>query len=837
MKFNIKLKKFLVSEKAWNENIGSDKTDPVVFFNSLNYKTRFENDINLENLISYFKELKFFIEKGDISNINSIVKGFIPIVLKKMSVDSSVFNFSLKFFQFFYHQTQKYNALLRIIACFDILSSKLPITVSLDHLCNIQDEQSFIIHKYLSDDSYPIILKCLAVSLCFPSARFISKYQQDYEVPDDLICYPDINEMLEKYYYFNQSDLFFAALLMQYSNSLILSIGLNKEVTLKQMLDFQELLSFGNLTLSSICHAIYLHTTQPSTIHYIQNFFVHFDNECGIELLKEMCILNTTKSFSNLLQVYGTPLINFFFKYVNVENIEADKTLKKEKTHGNNQKFNDFFLNIIKPYHKDLKHLEEVISRLVEFVKDDDDEQKILPFLGALYSVLLRFSLEPLHVIYQIIIENFINISMIFHCFFEMLTLQPFLNKKEITAHIVNIIAFIYDFFNRCKFKSISNELILDTLDCLYYLMHVQFCYSKSKNKNAFFYHDVLFHLQRAMTNIESFFKNEEIAKAFQQFFKVALPMFMVPSASVIGSFINLDLDTIKKIFEYSLFSSKHQFFTAAKNALIKFGYNHFFSQFFLSYYFTIISYLNKKAYDDDNDTEIPSKNGVEIDSSILDSALKLYLILLNELLSQYKEYINDFLTHPIYANLIDFFQKLSISKNKKDAIILIQIFEKALSVYAENGNKVLPDIDINALFSNLPNLIPAAESILSLSILYARNIGRFPWTFNVEDIIYSKAGNFEWFKETLCNEFPDDFSDISIIFNLALSSTYQNTDDIKNIFSNNIPWMDDQESILTDIRKFALKKQPVNIPSYQIIEEEDEEEEVKDDEEEDSEF
>ena len=95
MKFNIKLKKFLVSEKAWNENIGSDKTDPVVFFNSLNYKTRFENDINLENLISYFKELKFFIEKGDISNINSIVKGFIPIVLKKMSVDSSVFNFSL----------------------------------------------------------------------------------------------------------------------------------------------------------------------------------------------------------------------------------------------------------------------------------------------------------------------------------------------------------------------------------------------------------------------------------------------------------------------------------------------------------------------------------------------------------------------------------------------------------------------------------------------------------------------------------------------------------------------------------------------------------------------
>lgn len=99
--------------------------------------------------------------------------------------------------------------------------------------------------------------------------------------------------------------------------------------------------------------------------------FRAFDCVCGIELIKELFLLNTTLSFTKLIRSLGATVLIGVFKEIEAEGSQTCESL----------------LDIVLPFHANADSLHQVIDDLVKMTKTDEDRQKVLRFLGSLHSV------------------------------------------------------------------------------------------------------------------------------------------------------------------------------------------------------------------------------------------------------------------------------------------------------------------------------------------------------------------------------------------------------------------------------------------------------------------
>ncbi|OHS95677.1 hypothetical protein TRFO_38184 [Tritrichomonas foetus] len=901
---------FFVPPEAWDKVKHIEKVDPIKKFNSLKAKTKFTKPINSSQLNDFFSELILNIKQEKFQFVDSFVNGFISILLNNIDLDSSIFNLSKWIFQYIYqkveNQITKFPSILIIVAIFDLLQSNLPLSVSFEHLCNLQEEYARILHKYVGDpnNEYSIATKCLAVSLCFPSTRFVFKSNSDendqsssqnslneikhknrenfnhrrgrkpkksdrilkneskkfengkipFIEPENVNFLPDPTIMLDKSEYFNDTELFYACFIVQYANALFFSIGSQQnDITFKQCYEFQHLLTYNELSLGSICHSISIHTSQPTTLPFVQHFFKNMNNLCGIELIKELFILNTTNSYKIMMKTFGLTPISLLF--------EKEEQFKKS------------FINLIRPFHLTISNLEATISHLADMSKNDEDKQKVLPFLGSLYSTLLKFSISSLYSIYNVIMNHFLEIVLIFHTFFEKLTLQPQLEKTEITHLSVCILTLIFELLNRLNLKSLSNKIIMGSLDSIYYLMHVQVLYeNRSHTKN--FYYFLLFDVEKAFQEIGSFFVSHQ--NIYCKYFDLALPDFLLPSVAVFGSVAYLKCSTLIKLVEYCIFSYEPQVFISTKNAIlfniahninnisddnrnnsVNFNGNELnnddkdianhgfevivFYKKFCDLYFTLMSNI---FFQSNSNESILNENANANDLptvSVLEHAQKLYLLLLCECLKNSEEFTMFFVGHPLFEQIYQFSIQ-SITEHQMDSFDICPYLEILESLWKYNSPKIqnkLEGFDLSNLFLNIRYFDPyIANSVLRLSVRIGRKYGKFPCEINKNDFKYYPADNLSWFIKILAKEFPNVLSSndlnqtnendfISSILNFNEENENDNEEENEEESYFSLPWLEDYlyNFILID-KSVIIRKTPTYVSSSHIINEEEEEEE-----------
>ncbi|KAK8841400.1 hypothetical protein M9Y10_027017 [Tritrichomonas musculus] len=666
MKTNLNFSQFFNPPNAWDSLISTTQDDPIQKFNELNLNTKFDYTLNSNSLNQFFMELIFHIKEGNALKIDNLVFGFMPILLdmsgKNDFQDSSFFQISKVMFDSIYKRNKKYSSILKIVSLYDIFCSNLPISISLGHLFHIQEKQAKLIHKYLYDgNTNSLAVKCLAISLALPSARF-NELHPDYSSYCDMLnsidykkvrYFPDPYVILKKSNYFTYADLIYACFVVQYSNSFIFSLGLDRHNYFKNSnnnensfigLDlmkcniFQLLITNSELTLGSLCHAIYILTTQPSTLDIFHHFFCALDNCCGIELLKELILLNTTLSFKKLMK---SPNNNIFFNIF--KQIDSENSKNNANSHPT---INKHFLNIVKPFHPDIKNLSEVISDLVEMARVDEDKQKILPFLGVFHSVLLWFLINEPSNTYQFFIEHYNGITFVIHTFFEMLTLQPQFDKFEVTHLIACTIRLIYKFITRYQIKSLSSNFISETFECVYYLIHLP----------IEFVSFLLFEIQEVHEEIKIFVANHE--KILNSYMVELMPSFLLPAASVITSYFDhqelIDPSIMISIVKYSIFSFVPQIFNAARNSISTFCERSSssaistFSKKLFDLYFTFM--IQTEIHGNGGGFLLnPEINRPKFDDDDVHRAQTIFLLFVYEALSANEEIVQNFLRHPAF--------------------------------------------------------------------------------------------------------------------------------------------------------------------------------------------
>lgn len=765
---------FFNSPDSWNLilPVFSVSTTPLSKFNKLELQTKFSEPFVSAQLNPYFAELVHLLQNKDIKHSNELILGFLEIIIFEVGksfnfTNTSFFHIAKCIFSTIFKKYQKLSSLLNLVAVLEILSTNLPITISLPHLCYLKDSQARLIHKYFSDEAdHSIATKCLALSLVFPSARFTSDFLKTYKlkVSQTILLMPDPNVMLENSIDFHSEDLFYASMVVQYSHSLIFSIGYQPDEQKEKVLGFHQALAFQNLvthnhlSLGSLCHSLFIFTTQPSTMTLLQYFLKSMKNLVGIELIKELFTANTTFSFSQLLRTFGSTLVSFLIQST------------EEPQFENNVKFNQAFLDTLLPFHPDLRYFREVLSHLIKLILNEKENPNVLHFLGTLYSCFLRFSITHLSLTYVIIIEHYYQIAKIIYVFFEMLIRQPQLKKSEITRLNLNIISLLFESINKLEIRSFTSSFLIGFFHTMYYLLYVKV------PTGSFLYYD----LQKVVKHIQNFVVSNE--RILFDFIKT-LSLFYVPSYAVVVNFSNeiqkVDSDLILKIIEYAVISNLQQIFYITKSVVVHYSLNNTnenFKSFLKSFFDLSIKYISSSNEKVSMSIRYHSSFSVKNDEDNKRQKLIYYLLLYEILISNEAVAVNEFVHHPFFPHFYAEAQflfanfptvnSLSIAPLISIFDILwnkVDIFEMHLQLLTIRNSSARfdGDPDIHQMFEmielaqeeKIPNIRHllrqinsfkpfTVESLLSIVTNVSRKLNDNPYKINFDDFVDIQSHN-----------------------------------------------------------------------------------------------